>query len=343
MPGWIKIHRELMDHWVSGDPASLSVFVRLLCEANFTDRTQNINGSPVTIRRGQLLFGLPAFSKRSGITISTLRRVMKNLQKEGMIDRQNFSKYSIISITNYEEWQADDRQNAGKQQPESRQATTPEEGKKDKKDNNKPNGSSVDEPSERNGYPEDFEQAWKTYPKRRGSNPKRGAYQAWNARIKGGYTADQLTAGLERYRQFVKESAIEGTERVMQAKRFFGPACEFEEFWQTTDCPHADLLALWAEIMPSHIRKPSLDDWTPNIKGYQELDFAWHAFKTQPRQATGKPVFDDKDGGLAFYRQVFEKLAKTDSVSRENAGQFVTIAWAAQKDNTVSIYKGEIQ
>lgn len=148
MAGWIKIHRELMGHWVSGDPASLSVFVRLLCEANFVDKKDNINGSPINVKRGQLIFGLPAFSKRSGVSISTLRRVMKNLQKEGMIDRQNFSKFSIVSIINYESWQSVDSQEAGKQQAKSSRATTPEEVKEFKKVENTPYCESSDSPKQ---------------------------------------------------------------------------------------------------------------------------------------------------------------------------------------------------
>lgn len=208
----------------------------------------------------------------------------------------------------------------------------------------KPLGSSADEPAEKKGYPEEFERAWKLYPKRLGTNPKRGCYQAWNARIKkDGYKPDQMIEGLKRYIRFAESTAIIGTERVMQGKRFFGPACEFDEPWETTDCPHNEIVKIWAEIMPDHIRKPSIDDWLPSSSAYKDLDIAWNQFKTKPRTTTGKPVFNDNAGGLAFYRQVFEKLSSTQSVARETAGQYITIGWAVKKDNTVSIHKGEIQ
>ena len=138
MAGWLKLHRELMDHWVSDEPESLAVFIRLICEANFTDARRQLNGRPVTIGRGQLVFSYDKFSGRSGVSVSKLRRIIKRLSDDNTINKQSFSKYSVISITNYESYQGDDKQNAGRTQADDKQTTTLEEGKNSKREDTTP-------------------------------------------------------------------------------------------------------------------------------------------------------------------------------------------------------------
>lgn len=125
--GWLKIHRDLLSHWCSQDPNFLAVWIRLLLEANFETKKTLINYSPIEVKRGDVIFGLNAFSEKSGVPVSKLRRIMKVLEDEGMIDRQKTNKYSIISIAKYDQYQLDDRQEAVKQQSDDIQTTTPKE------------------------------------------------------------------------------------------------------------------------------------------------------------------------------------------------------------------------
>lgn len=76
-----------------------------------------------------------------------------------------------------------------------------------------------------------FERFWSRYPRRAGGNPKKDALRCWHARLKDGYTADVIMAGLDRYAAFVRATDRENTEFVMQAKRFLGPALPFLEEW----------------------------------------------------------------------------------------------------------------
>ena len=72
--GFIKIHRALFENWVSDEPEALAVWVRILSEANFADKKKKFNGSIIEVKRGQLIFGLNAFSDRSGVSVMKLRR-----------------------------------------------------------------------------------------------------------------------------------------------------------------------------------------------------------------------------------------------------------------------------
>lgn len=148
-PGWIKVHRALLDHWCATEPEALSVWVRLLCEANFESKKSMINGCLIDVERGQLVFGLDAFSKKSGVSVSKLRRIISMLESDGMISRQKTSKYSLISIACYDKYQEDDRQITGKSQAKDNQIAAPKEVKnlrseEDKKDKQDPAGADID-------------------------------------------------------------------------------------------------------------------------------------------------------------------------------------------------------
>ncbi|MBE8894299.1 MULTISPECIES: DNA-binding protein [Klebsiella] len=100
-----------------------------------------------------------------------------------------------------------------------------------------PDGKSSDDaPSEKpkSSYPEEFELAWKEYPKRAGGNSKADAFKAWTARIKSGATAQELTDGVRRYADYVTAAGKLNTEYVKQASTFFGPSKHYKETWTVT-------------------------------------------------------------------------------------------------------------
>lgn len=80
-------------------------------------------------------------------------------------------------------------------------------------------------------FPDDFEKAWKAYPRRLGDNPKRKALKAWSARLREGHSADELRAGVERYAEFCRTTGKVGTETVKHAATFFGPDKAFLQPW----------------------------------------------------------------------------------------------------------------
>lgn len=119
--GWVKIHRKVLDHWVAQEPELLALWIRLLIEANHADKKRMFNGALVDINRGQTIFGLEAFEAKSGISRKKLRRYLDMLELEGMIGRQKTNKYSLISILNYEDYQSEGSQEAGKGQAKGTQ------------------------------------------------------------------------------------------------------------------------------------------------------------------------------------------------------------------------------
>lgn len=79
-----------------------------------------------------------------------------------------------------------------------------------------------------------FGAAWAIYPARSGSNPQRDAARAYRARRGEGHTPEVLLAGVERYAAWCEAEGKTGTQWVMQAATFFGPAARFLEAWTIT-------------------------------------------------------------------------------------------------------------
>ncbi|MHB9807039.1 helix-turn-helix domain-containing protein [Pantoea ananatis] len=80
-------------------------------------------------------------------------------------------------------------------------------------------------------FSDDFESAWKAYPKRAGGNNKQTAWKAWSARIREGVTAADMFSGVQRYAAFITATGRTGTEYVKQAATFFGPDRHFSDSW----------------------------------------------------------------------------------------------------------------
>ena len=78
-------------------------------------------------------------------------------------------------------------------------------------------------------YTEDFLRCWFKYPKRAGGNNKQLAGKAFRARLKAGYSINELEAGLDRYILLIRATDREHTEYVMQASTFFGSSNRWED------------------------------------------------------------------------------------------------------------------
>ena len=83
-----------------------------------------------------------------------------------------------------------------------------------------------------NKYTEEFERLWKLYPKRRPSNPKIKAFKAFSARLKQGYSYDDMKSGLIRYIACKEAEGQIGTQFIMLGATFFGPDEWFLEEWE---------------------------------------------------------------------------------------------------------------
>jgi hypothetical protein len=76
-----------------------------------------------------------------------------------------------------------------------------------------------------------FVEAWAAYPKRLGANPRKPAFAAFWARVKGGVAPRTLLDATRAYAAFCAATQKAGTEFVMQGQRFYGPDGGWREDW----------------------------------------------------------------------------------------------------------------
>ena len=122
--GWIKIHRKLNETSFKNKPLVVALFVDLLTNANHQKKTIIFNAKPLTIEAGQLVTGLKALSKRTGISIQSLRTGLVTLKSTHTITIKPTNKWSIITILNWNDYQTSTRKLTHEQQTSNKQATT---------------------------------------------------------------------------------------------------------------------------------------------------------------------------------------------------------------------------
>lgn len=99
--------------WAS--PDLLKIWMWCLLKANFEDKgwhcIRSGNGEiTVEVKKGQFVFGRLSASKELGVCASTIWVRMNKLQKWGFVDIKSNSKYSLITICNYEYYQGRDNE-----------------------------------------------------------------------------------------------------------------------------------------------------------------------------------------------------------------------------------------
>jgi len=124
MNGWIRLDRSIQDNFLWQEPEALKLWIYLLMAASLTDKATAFNGQMLNIKRGQLVFGLNAASARLNISIRRLRKYLNWFETDDMIDKQVTNKFSIISITNYSQYQDVGKQPSGKSQATVKQRAT---------------------------------------------------------------------------------------------------------------------------------------------------------------------------------------------------------------------------
>ena len=115
--GYIKLYRKLLVwEWYSDINVRVLFFHCLLKANHKTEKWQGIE-----INAGQFVTSLGHLSKECGLTERQTRTALSKLKTTGELTSKTTSRYSVISINNWNKWQANDTQN-DKQRTSERQA-----------------------------------------------------------------------------------------------------------------------------------------------------------------------------------------------------------------------------
>jgi DNA-binding transcriptional MerR regulator len=132
MSGWIKIHRKFLEwEWFNKSEA-VHLFMYMLLKANHKDgKWQGIE-----VKRGQFISSLGNISNATGISIQTIRTILKKLEKTNEIELKSTSQFTIVTISKYDCYQEqnDDTNKplTNNQQATNKQLTTNKNEKKER-------------------------------------------------------------------------------------------------------------------------------------------------------------------------------------------------------------------
>ncbi len=101
MAGWIKLHRSILDKGWIKKPEYVQLWVVLLLMASHDNREYFWNGKTVKLKSGQLITGRKALSEKTGISQTTIERILLTFEKEHQIGQLKTSTSRLISILNW--------------------------------------------------------------------------------------------------------------------------------------------------------------------------------------------------------------------------------------------------
>ena len=107
MAGWVKIHRDILDHWIYKDAEYFKVWVEMLLRARHSKepKTDLYHGIKYTVEYAQFIYGRKEWSKRLGISEQRLRGLFKKLIDDNMIKVvEHLPRMTIAEVINYEKY-----------------------------------------------------------------------------------------------------------------------------------------------------------------------------------------------------------------------------------------------
>ena len=105
--GWVKLWRKSLDSDVFQNPKVFMFWCYCLMKASHKEYNALVGYQQVPLKPGQFIFGLKKAKKESGLSIQTLRTCLKCLVNLGNLTTKPTTKYSLISVVNWEVYQSD--------------------------------------------------------------------------------------------------------------------------------------------------------------------------------------------------------------------------------------------
>lgn len=127
--GWIKIYRKSLDSAVWKNPMIWFVWSWCLLKASHDDIEFPFNNIDIVVKRGSFITGLLSAKKElPTLSVQNIRTAFKYLKSTGRLTVTSSSKFSVITIVKWEEYQDTNKQTnkplTNKQQTTNKPLTT---------------------------------------------------------------------------------------------------------------------------------------------------------------------------------------------------------------------------
>lgn len=110
--GWIRLHRKILDNpiWPSGRAyTKLEAFLDILLRTNYEPGKARFGGAVFEVKRGELVTSEGKLAERWQWSRGKVRRFLDELRMEQVCLKNGSSKYTTLSLINYEFLQGNDR------------------------------------------------------------------------------------------------------------------------------------------------------------------------------------------------------------------------------------------
>jgi len=117
MQGYIKLFRTIKKKAYYKKSQYLHLWVHLLLSVNHKQKEFMADNKIILIKEGQILTGRKQLSRETGIPPTTIERILHFLENEHQIGQQKTTKYRIITIINWTNFQkrTEERTTSGQQ------------------------------------------------------------------------------------------------------------------------------------------------------------------------------------------------------------------------------------
>lgn len=139
--GWVKIHRKIIENPIFKRSAYFHLWITLLLKSNHKQTKMMWNGGIIVVNEGQLITGRKSLSEETGIPESTIEDILRYLETQHQIQQQKTTKYRLVTILNWKDYQNPTAKATTKQQ----QADTNKNVKNDKKNTDTEQSSLIPE------------------------------------------------------------------------------------------------------------------------------------------------------------------------------------------------------
>ena len=159
--GYVKIYRKITSHemWLKEKFTRGQAWMDLLLMVNHKEKETWINGKPMMVNAGQKVTSILSLSERWKWSRCKTTSFLNSLQMQKMLTYKTTSKYTVITIVNWELYQSDKalkkQQNDNRTTTERQQKSTNNNVKNVKNDKN-------------NIYVEQVDKIWSAYPNKKG-------------------------------------------------------------------------------------------------------------------------------------------------------------------------------
>ena len=109
MSGWIKVHRDIVEHWIWQDEKYFRWWMTILLSVNHETKTFPVNHELYTCNPGESFRSIEAWAGKFGCAKKTVFKFFELLKKDGMIKTKTVGsgnrRKHLLTVMNWQKYQ----------------------------------------------------------------------------------------------------------------------------------------------------------------------------------------------------------------------------------------------